>query len=83
MIIVAFALPLKKVEGKAMDKIKKIDGWGCSISFLASIAILLPISWYVSSPFSSPYALSINAVTGLAHVTHGHQLLSYRHLLSE
>ncbi|PYI26323.1 MFS general substrate transporter [Aspergillus indologenus CBS 114.80] len=45
IVIVAFALPLKKVEGNAMEKIKKIDGWGSLISFAASIAILLPISW--------------------------------------
>ena len=48
MVIVTFALPLKKVQGNSMDKIKQIDGWGCFISFAASIAILLPISWYVS-----------------------------------
>ncbi|RAH81955.1 MFS general substrate transporter [Aspergillus japonicus CBS 114.51] len=45
IVIVAFALPLKKVEGNAMEKIRKIDGWGSLISFAASIAILLPISW--------------------------------------
>ena len=49
MVIVTFALPLKKVQGNSMDKIKQIDGWGCFISFAASIAILLPISWYVSA----------------------------------
>ncbi|GFN19516.1 MDR family MFS transporter [Aspergillus tubingensis] len=45
MVVVAFALPLRKVEGHALEKIKQIDGWGCLISFSASIAILLPISW--------------------------------------
>lgn len=45
MVIVTFALPLKKVEGDMMSKTKKIDGWGCLASFLASIAILLSISW--------------------------------------
>ncbi|RAK81921.1 MDR family MFS transporter [Aspergillus fijiensis CBS 313.89] len=44
-IVIAFALPLRKVEGNAMEKIKKIDGWGSLVSFAASIAILLPISW--------------------------------------
>ncbi|KAJ9138409.1 MFS general substrate transporter [Pleurostoma richardsiae] len=45
MVIVGFALPLKRVEGDMVQKIKKIDGWGCLISFAASIAILLSISW--------------------------------------
>lgn len=54
MVVVAFALPLRKVEGHALEKIKQIDGWGCLISFSASIAILLPISWYAQQFFHPP-----------------------------
>lgn len=56
IVVVAFALPLRKVEGRALEKIKQIDGWGCLISFSASIAILLPISWYVQHFFHPPAA---------------------------
>ncbi|CAK7206460.1 hypothetical protein SEUCBS139899_009255 [Sporothrix eucalyptigena] len=45
MIIVAFVLPFKQVEGNTWEKIRKIDGWGSLVSFAASVAILLPISW--------------------------------------
>lgn len=45
LIAIAFVLPLKKVEGDHMKKLKQIDGLGCAISFAASILILIPISW--------------------------------------
>ncbi|KAH8673390.1 major facilitator superfamily domain-containing protein [Xylariales sp. PMI_506] len=70
MVIIAFALPLKKVEGNAMEKIKKIDGWGCLVSFMASIAILLPISWagtryaWASAAVLAPLVIGI-ALIGL------------------
>ncbi|GLA46667.1 hypothetical protein AnigIFM63604_011268 [Aspergillus niger] len=70
MVVVAFALPLRKVEGHALEKIKQIDGWGCLISFSASIAILLPISWagtqypWTSAAVLAPLLLGV-ALIGL------------------
>lgn len=63
-MIVAFALPLRKVEGNAMEKIKKIDGWGSLVSFAASIAILLPISWCVGWRFCSRLFGPASKLTG-------------------
>ncbi|PWY82113.1 MFS general substrate transporter [Aspergillus heteromorphus CBS 117.55] len=66
LIIVAFALPFKKVEGHAMEKIKKIDGWGCLISFVASISILLPISWAGTMYSWASAAVLVPLIIGLA-----------------
>ncbi|PYH94464.1 MFS general substrate transporter [Aspergillus ellipticus CBS 707.79] len=66
LIIVAFALPFKKVDGDAMEKIKKMDGWGCLISFVASIAILLPISWAGTMYSWSSAAVLVPLILGIA-----------------
>ncbi|CAK7232653.1 hypothetical protein SCUCBS95973_008331 [Sporothrix curviconia] len=66
MIIVAFVLPLKKVEGNTWEKIRKIDGYGCLVSFAASVAILLPISWGGSQYAWSSVAVILPLCLGAA-----------------
>lgn len=47
IIVVAFALPLKRVEGNMKVKLKQIDYLGSGIMLLSAFAILLPLSWCV------------------------------------
>ncbi|CAK7220306.1 hypothetical protein SCUCBS95973_004114 [Sporothrix curviconia] len=66
IVVVAFGLPLRRVKGNAKEKLKKIDGWGSLVSFVASIAILIPISWAgTQNPWSSP-AVLIQLLLGVA-----------------
>ncbi|CAK7204313.1 hypothetical protein SEUCBS139899_007068 [Sporothrix eucalyptigena] len=64
--IVAFVLPLRKVEGDAKEKLKKIDVWGCLVSFVASIAILIPISWAGTQYSWSSPAVLVPLILGIA-----------------
>lgn len=66
MIIVAFALPLRRVEGDAKEKLKKIDVWGCLVGFAASIALLIPISWAGTQYAWSSAAVLVPLLIGVA-----------------
>lgn len=45
ILVVIFVLPLKRVKGNHKLRFKQIDYLGCATMFIASILILLPISW--------------------------------------
>ncbi|CAK7227450.1 hypothetical protein SBRCBS47491_006574 [Sporothrix bragantina] len=66
IVIVAFGLPLRKVQGDAKEKLKKIDVWGCLVSFVASIAILIPISWAGTQYSWSSPAVLVPLLLGVA-----------------
>lgn len=48
ILVVIFVLPLKRVKGNHKLRFKQIDYLGCATMFIASILILLPISWWVA-----------------------------------
>ncbi|KAJ5223824.1 hypothetical protein N7468_008366 [Penicillium chermesinum] len=45
ILVVIFFLPLKRVKGNRKLRFKQIDYLGCVTMFIASVLILLPISW--------------------------------------
>ncbi|GAA6027910.1 hypothetical protein JCM8097_001777 [Rhodosporidiobolus ruineniae] len=45
IVIIALFLPLKKVRGSAVEKLKKIDYGGAALTVSATVLLILPLNW--------------------------------------
>ncbi|CAG8555404.1 2755_t:CDS:2 [Ambispora gerdemannii] len=73
IISVVFLLRLPKPKGGLREKLKRIDWWGISVVVLATVALLLPLSWGGDKyDWDSPIIIVLLIVGSLLYILFGY-----------